>query len=104
MNATQQVTLTTLIAAGLLLFARFTKVPPAGAFDDAAPWAMGWLIIFITLQVMADIPATADLAVAFGYLLLIGALLAYGVPAFQHIGSLIPASDSGSQSGGKKHA
>jgi hypothetical protein len=50
---------------------------------------IGWLIVAGFLLVMADIPATADLAVAFAYLILITAFLTGGFDAMQNLASLL---------------
>lgn len=46
-------------------------------------------IVFFTLVLFADIPATSQIAVAFAYLILLSAALTVGPVAFARISSLV---------------
>lgn len=61
-----------------------------------ARMVLGWLIVGGMLIVLADIPATSDLAVSFAYLMLIAALLAAGPAAFDNLTRLVnkPTSEA----------
>lgn len=54
-----------------------------------ARMVLGWLVAGGFLLVMADIPATADLAVAFAYLILIAAFLSGGYDAMTNLAGLL---------------
>jgi len=54
-----------------------------------AKMVIGWLIVGGFLIVMADIPATEDLAVAFAYLILIAAFLSGGYDAMTNLAGLL---------------
>lgn len=53
------------------------------------PVAAGWAVMFLTLIVFTDIEATAELSVAFGWLILISIALAYGTDAFRNFSAVI---------------
>jgi hypothetical protein len=50
---------------------------------------IGWLVVGGFLIVLADLPATSELAVAFAYLMLIAAFLTGGQAAFDNITQLV---------------
>jgi hypothetical protein len=55
-------------------------------------------VVFLALIVVADIPATASIAVAFAYLILFAALMAVGPVAFGRISNIVngaPATATG---------
>lgn len=54
--------------------------------------ASGWAVMFLTLIVFTDIEATAPLAAAFAWLILISIALAYGEDAFNNITKLLGQS------------
>lgn len=49
----------------------------------------GWLVVGGFLLILADIPATSELAVSFAYLMLVAALLAAGPAAFDNLTRLV---------------
>jgi hypothetical protein len=58
-------------------------------------------VVFFALVLIADIPQTASIAVAFAYLILLSAALTVGPVAFGRVSALVggaPASNSGSGS------
>lgn len=60
------------------------------------------VVVFLSLTILADLPATSELAVAFAYLILLSAALTVGPVAFARVSSLVggaPASGSGSHAG-----
>lgn len=46
-------------------------------------------IVFFTLVILADIPATSEVAVAFAYLILLSAALTVGPVAFARVSSAV---------------
>lgn len=61
-------------------------------------------VVFFTLIVLADVPTTSALAVAFAYIILIGALMSIGPVAFGRVSRLVNgtggAGGTGSNVGG----
>lgn len=53
------------------------------------PVAAGWAVMFLTLIVFTDIEPTAELAAAFGWLILVSIALAYGEDAFHNVTKVI---------------
>jgi hypothetical protein len=54
--------------------------------------AIGWAVVFATLLILADIPATEQIASSFSWLLLISVLIAFGPAAFATISGVSGAS------------
>jgi len=61
-------------------------------------------IVFLSLTILADIPATSRLAVAFAYVILLSAALTVGPTAFGRISELVGAPRTGSAGSGAKKA
>lgn len=53
------------------------------------PVAAGWGMMFLMLVVLTDIEATAELSVAFAWLILISIALAYGADAFRNFSAVL---------------
>lgn len=64
---------------------------------------MAWSVVAFSLIVLAEVPSTAQLSVAFAYLILISVLLTVGPAAFANIQAMF--GDTGrsvTQPGGKR--
>lgn len=46
---------------------------------------IGWSVIFVMLTIMADIPKTGKLAIAFAWLFVFSILFSYGIEAFTNL-------------------
>jgi hypothetical protein len=62
-------------------------------------------VVFLALIIVADYDATAPIAVAFAYLILLSAAMTVGPVAFGRVSAMVGASPGASgASGGKKRA
>lgn len=59
-----------------------------------------WGVVIFALIVLAEFNATAELSVAFAYLILLSVLLTVGPVAFDNISKMFTAQPSGSSGGG----
>ena len=55
---------------------------------------IGWGVLFVVLIGMADIPATAELAAAFAWLIFVSVMMLYGPTALGTLGGLLGGTDS----------
>jgi hypothetical protein len=76
------VALTTFVVAGPDALGRVRGKLDRTADTSQSGWtannAFGWAVLFVFLIVMADIPATGELAASFAWLILLGILLLFG--------------------------
>lgn len=107
MNPAQSVIFTTILSFTIFGFAgtdalaraknginRLTGQPVTDHPTDSGPVftpqvVTGWAVLFIILIAMADIPASSELAVGFGWLILLSVALAFGPDAFDNISRLL---------------
>lgn len=63
-------------------------------------WEMvvAWSVVILTLSVMAEIPATGELAVSFAWLVMLAMILSYGLEAAQNLMLMMGGESSGADS------
>lgn len=60
-----------------------TPVPATG--EQIMQAVFGWMVLFVLLIVVSDVPGLGDLAAAFAWLLLLSILIIYGPAAFSNL-------------------
>lgn len=105
MGSTRQVLLATMVsmliflAAGgkietVVAKARGKKVPQTK--EITAETLFAWGFLFVTLMVVADIPATSKLGVAFAWLIFATTLMGFGPEAFANLSRLAGVTNKSS--------
>lgn len=93
----QQVAFTTLGALGIVFLANMKKIGKAEARLSIlmiVRGIVGWFVLFLTLAIASDFEATAPLATAFGWVILLTVLLVKGPAAVDTLAKAIPSEAS----------
>jgi hypothetical protein len=69
-------------------------VGPARVSLSIGRSVIGWGVLSVILIGMADIPATADLAAAFAWLIFVSVMMLYGPTALKVLGDLLGGTES----------